>query len=66
MTKITLTQYQKMLEKFEEEYGVALDLTLADWKNPLVKDEDMPGLTLKWDHDENDWIVYGPLNQTVH
>ena len=66
MTKITLAKYQQMLRDVKEKHGTVLDPTLADWSNPLIKDEDMPGLTLKWDSDENDWIVYGPLNQTVH
>ena len=66
MTKLTLTQYQKMVREMEQKYGVVLDPTLADWRNPSIADEDLPGLTLNWDHEENDWIVYGPLNQTVH
>jgi len=66
MTKITLSKYQKLLRDVEKEHGPVVDPTLNDWSNPLIKDEDMPGLTLKWDNDEKDWIVYGPLNQTVH
>jgi len=55
-----------MLEAIKEEYGAIQDPTLRDWDNPNIKDEDMPGLTLTWDKELNEWCVFGPLNQTVH
>ena len=66
MKKITLTKYQAMLDAIKEEYGAIQDPTLRDWGNPNIKDEDMPGLTLTWDKELNEWCVFGPLNQTVH
>ena len=53
-----------MLEAIKEEYGAIQDPTLRDCDN--IKDEDMPGLTLTWDKELNEWCVFGPLNQTVH
>jgi|TARA_R110000744_G_scaffold115281_2_gene215663 hypothetical protein len=72
MTKITITKYNEMLKKVEEEYGAALSkpadelITEEDWENPLIKDQDLPCLKLKWSEADNDWIVLGPLNQTIH
>ena len=66
MKKITLTKYQAMLDAIKDEYGAIQDPTLRDWDNPNIKDEDMPGLTLTWDKELNEWCVFGPLNQTVH
>jgi hypothetical protein len=64
MKKITLTKYQAMLDAIKEEYGPIQDPTLRDCDN--IKDEDLPGLTLTWDKELNEWCVFGPLNQTVH
>ncbi len=64
MKKITLIQYQAMLDEIESKYGAIQDPAFRDCDN--VKDEDMPGLTLTWDKELNEWCVFGPLNQTVH
>ena len=69
MTKITITKYNEMLKKVEEKYGAALSKPadeLITEENPLIKDQDLPCLKLKWSEADNDWIVLGPLNQTIH
>jgi len=57
-----------MMQEAEAKYGVvyASEVSKRDWDNPLIKDEDIPGLTLQWDQELNEWCVFGPLNQTVH
>jgi len=68
MTKITFKQYLEMMHEAEEKYGAVFENEISerDWNNPLIKDSDMPGLTLTWDKELNAWCVFGPLNQTVH
>ena len=68
MTKITFKQYLEMMHEAEETYGAIYENEISerDWNNPLIKDSDMPGLTLTWDKALNAWCVFGPLYQTVH
>ena len=68
MTKITFKQYLEMMREAEDKYGAVFEQEISerDWNNPLIKDSDMPGLTLTWDKELNAWCVFGPLNQTVH
>ena len=68
MTKITFRKYMEMMHEAEEEHGAFFENEISekDWNNPLIKDEDLPGLTLTWDMELQEWCVYGPLNQTVH
>ena len=56
------------MHEAEEKYGAVFENEISerDWNNPLIKDSDMPGLTLTWDKELNEWCVFGPLNQTVH
>jgi hypothetical protein len=68
MSKITFKKYMEMMHEAEETYGATYENEISekDWNNPLIKDEDMPGLTLTWDTELHEWCVFGPLNQTVH
>ena len=68
MTKITFRQYMEMMQEAEAKYGMVYESEVSkrDWDNPLIKDEDIPGLTLQWDQELKEWCVFGPLNQTVH
>lgn len=68
MTKITFRKYMEMMHEAEEKHGALFENEISekDWNNPLIKDEDLPGLTLTWDMELQEWCVYGPLNQTVH
>ena len=68
MTKITFRKYMEMMHEAEEKHGALFENEISekDWNNPLIKDEDLPGLTLTWDIELQEWCVYGPLNQTVH
>lgn len=63
MRKITFREYMEMVSEAEETYGA---LSENDWNNPLLKEEDMPGITLTWDMDLQEWCVFGPLNQRLH
>ena len=58
----------EMMHEAEEKHGALFEKEISekDWNNPLIKDEDLPGLTLTWDMELQEWCVYGPLNQTVH
>lgn len=68
MTKITFKKYMEMMHEAENKHGALFENEISekDWNNPLIKDEDLPGLTLTWDMELQEWCVYGPLNQTVH
>jgi len=68
MSKITFRKYMEMMHEAEETYGAIYENEISekDWNNPLIKDEDIPGLTLTWDTELQEWCVFGPLNQTVH
>ena len=68
MSKITFRKYMEMMHEAEEKHGAFFENEISekDWNNPLIKDEDMPGLTLTWDMELQEWCVFGPLNQTVH
>ena len=57
-----------MMHEAEEKYGAVFEQEISErnWNDPLIKDEEMPGLTLTWDKELNEWCVFGPLNQTVH
>jgi hypothetical protein len=68
MTRITFKKYMEMMHEAEEKHGALFENEISekDWNNPLIKDEDLPGLTLTWDMELQEWCVYGPLNQTVH
>jgi|TARA_R100000900_G_scaffold84405_3_gene66472 hypothetical protein len=68
MTKITFRKYMEMMHEAEERYGAIFESEISerDWNNPLIKDSEMPGLTLQWDLELQEWCVFGPLNQTVH
>ena len=68
MTRITFRKYMEMMHEAEEKHGALFENEISekDWNNPLIKDEDLPGLTLTWDMELQEWCVYGPLNQTVH
>ena len=56
------------MHEAEERYGAIFESEISerDWNNPLIKDSEMPGLTLQWDLELQEWCVFGPLNQTVH
>lgn len=62
MTKITFRQYREMEREAEDQYGAVFEQEIS----PLIKDEEIPGLTLTWDKELNEWCVFGPLNETVH
>jgi len=68
MTRITFKKYMEMMHEAEEKHGALFENEISekDWNNPLIKDEDLPGLTLTWYMELQEWCVYGPLNQTVH
>lgn len=68
MSKITFKKYMEMMHEAEEKHGAIYENEISekDWNNPRIKDEDMPGLTLTWDMELQEWCVFGPLNQTVH
>lgn len=68
MTRITFKKYMELMHEAEEKHGALFENEISekDWNNPLIKDEDLPGLTLTWDMELQEWCVYGPLNQTVH
>ena len=68
MTRITFRKYLEMMHEAEERYGAIFESEISekDWNNPQIKDSEMPGLTLTWDQELQEWCVFGPLNQTVH
>ena len=48
MTRITFKKYMEMMHEAEEKHGALFENEISekDWNNPLIKDEDLPGLTL--------------------
>ena len=51
----------EMMHEAEEKHGALFENEISekDWNNPLIKDEDLPGLTLTWDMELQEWCVYG-------
>ena len=51
MTKITFKQYQEMMREAGRKVWRVLDQDISNETGVthLLQDEDMPGLTLKWD-----------------
>ena len=66
MSKITFKKYMEMMHEAEEKHGAIYENEISerDWNNPLIKDEDMPGLTLTWDTELHEWCVFGPPNRS--
>ena len=66
MSKITFKKYMEMMHEAEEKHGAIYENEISekDWNNPLIKDEDMPGLTLTWDMELQEWCVFGPPNRS--